>query len=356
MILINEVISPVRHSIVLSDLESITSSYSIPWSQLTNKTVLITGAAGFLAAYMVETLLFLNESLQLNVKVIAVVRNRNNYMQRFNHCFRRPDLICIEQDISLPLQVSMKIDFIIHAASQASPKYYSKDPVGTLTANVLGTAQLLELARKNNVAGFLFFSSAEIYGEATHVPTSESDYGYLDPLEVRSCYAESKRMGENMCVSWHHQYGVPTKIVRPFHTYGPGMKLDDGRVYADFVADAVIGRDIVLKSDGLARRSFCYLADATAGFWLVLLNGANAQAYNIGNPECEISISNLAHLIAGLYPTKRMSVIFEHRTESERYIQSNISVTCPDIIKARNIGWSPLTSLENGFRKTIESY
>ena len=348
--------SSVRHKIVLSDLESITSSYSIPWSQLRDKTVLITGAAGFLAAYMVETLLFLNETQHLNVRVVAVVRNRNNYMQRFNHCLRRPDLICIEQDINLPLQVNMKIDFIIHAASQASPKYYSKDPVGTLTANTLGTAQLLELARKNNVAGFLYFSSAEIYGEASHVPTSESDYGYLDPLEVRSCYAESKRMGENMCVSWHHQYGVPTKMARPFHTYGPGMRLDDGRVYADFVADAVVGRDIVLKSDGLARRSFCYLADATAGFWIVLLNGANAQAYNIGNPEGEISISDLAHLVAGLYPIKHMSVIYEHRSESEQYIKSNISVSCPDITKAINIGWSPLTSLENGFRKTIESY
>lgn len=345
-----------RHPIVTADLEWLTSQYSIPWHNLRGKSVMITGAAGFLAAYMVETLLFLNETQQLNVTVIAVVRNRKGFTQRFNHHLKRPDLICIEQDISSPLHIDRRVDFIIHAASQASPKYYATDPVGTLSANTLGTAQLLELARINQVEGFLYFSSAEVYGEAARVPTAESDYGFLDPLAVRSCYAESKRMGENMCVSWHHQYGVPAKIVRPFHTYGPGMRLDDGRVYADFVADVVNERDIVLKSDGLTRRSFCYLADATAGFWMVLLGGANAQAYNIGNPDGEISIRDLASLVAGLYPEKYISVKFEHRKESEGYLPSQISVTCPDITLAKSIGWSPATSIENGFRKTIESY
>jgi nucleoside-diphosphate-sugar epimerase len=345
-----------RHTIVIADLELLTSQYSIPWHNLRSKTVIITGASGFLAAYMVETLLFLNETQQLNVMVIAVVRNRNGFTQRFNHYLKRPDLICIEQDISSPLQVDRKIDFIIHAASQASPKYYATDPVGTLSANILGTAQLLGLARNCHSEGFLYFSSAEVYGEAARVPTAESDYGYLDPLAVRSCYAESKRMGENMCVSWHHQYGVPAKIVRPFHTYGPGMRLDDGRVYADFVADVVNGRDIVLKSDGLTRRSFCYLADATAGFWMVLLSGANAQAYNIGNPDGEISIRDLAHLVAGIYSDRHISVRLEQRKESESYLSSKISVTRPDITLAKELGWSPITSLENGFRKTIGSY
>jgi nucleoside-diphosphate-sugar epimerase len=337
-------------------MEFITRGNSIPWDKLRNKTVLITGASGFLAAYMVETLLFLNDTQQLNIMVVAVVRNSNLFTKRFNHHLNRPDLICINQDITLPLQLDRKIDFIIHAASQASPKYYAIDPVGTLSANTLGTAHLLDLAKTHKVEGFLYFSSAEVYGEASHVPTAESDYGYLDPLAVRSCYAESKRMGENMSVSWHHQYGVPAKIVRPFHTYGPGMKLDDGRVYADFVADIVNGRDIVLKSDGLTRRSFCYLADATAGFWTVLLCGANAQAYNIGNPDGEISIRDLANLVAMLYPEKHISVIFEHRNEADTYLASKILVTCPDITLAKCLGWNPITSIKNGFHKTIESY
>lgn len=352
----SKIVNVCRHPILTADLEFLTSHYIVPWQVLCGKTVIITGAAGFLAAYMVETLLFLNETQDLNVMIIAVVRNRKGFDKRFGYCMERTDLICIEQDINSPFQIDRRVDFIIHAASQASPKYYATDPVGTLSTNTLGTAQLLELARSHQVKGFLYFSSAEVYGEAARVPTSESDYGYLDPLKVRSCYAESKRMGENMCVSWHYQFGVPAKIVRPFHTYGPGMKLDDGRVYADFVADAVNGRDIVLKSDGLTRRSFCYLADATAGFWMVLLNGVNAQAYNIGNPECEISIRDLANLIAGLDFGKRISLRFEQRKESENYLPSQIAVTCPEISLAKKLGWSPITSLENGFSKTIESY
>lgn len=345
-----------RNTVISADLEQMIDECPELWNKLRGKTVMITGAAGFLAAYMVETLMYLNETQALNATALAVVRNKRKLENRFPHFRERPDLICIEQDIRDPVRLDRKVDFIVHAASQASPKYYSLDPVGTLTANTLGTAQLLELASRDCVEGFLYFSSAEVYGEASRVPTSESDYGYLDPLLVRSCYAESKRMGENMCVSWHHQYGVAARIVRPFHTYGPGMALDDGRVYADFVSDVVNGRGIVLKSDGLAKRAFCYLADATLGFWMVLLNGENANAYNIGNPEGVISIRDLATMVAGLYPEKNISVRFEQRMDTDNYLSSQIHITCPDIALAKRLGWRPRTSLESGFRKTIESY
>lgn len=345
-----------RNSVISDDLAQMIDQYPVPWQKLRSKTVMITGAAGFLAAYMVETLMYLNEVQALNVTILAVVRNKRRLESRFPHYSGRPELICIEQDIRDPVRPDRKVDFIIHAASQASPKYYAADPVGTLAANTLGTAHLLELAGRDGAEGFLYFSSAEVYGEASRVPTSESDYGYLDPLAIRSCYAESKRMGENMCVSWHHQYGVPARIVRPFHTYGPGMALDDGRVYADFVSDVVHGRDIVLKSNGLAKRAFCYLADATAGFWMVLLSGESARAYNIGNPEGVISMRDLAAILADLYPEKGISVRFEQRKDVENYLSNQISTTCPDITLARGLGWQPHTSLEFGFHKTIESY
>ena len=343
-------------SIVTNDMEWLVEQYPIPWDRLRDKTVMITGAAGFLAAYMVETLMYLNKVRGFGTTVIAVVRNRKRYEARFTQFLGNSELVCIEQDISLPVNLERHVDFIIHAASQASPRYYAVDPVGTLAANTFGTAHLLEMAHQNKVEGLLYFSSAEVYGEASRVPTSEKDYGYLEPLAVRSCYAESKRMGENMCVSWHHQFGVPARIVRPFHTYGPGMSLHDGRVYADFVADVVNSRDIVLKSNGLARRAFCYLADATAGFWMVLLAGEDARAYNIGNPEGVTSVRDLARTVASLFPERNISVRFEQRESEEAYLSTTIQITCPDITLAKNLGWLPSTSIEAGFRKTIQSY
>lgn len=342
--------------IVSEDVAWLVEQYPISWERLRSKTILITGAAGFLAAYMVETALYLNQERDFGITIISIVRSKKRFEARFPHFQKRPELICVEHDVSSPIKLDHKVDFIIHAASQASPKYYAIDPVGTLGANVFGTSNLLELAVQDSVEAMLYFSSAEIYGEAARVPTNESDYGYMDPLAVRSCYAESKRMGENMCASWCHQYGVPARIVRPFHTYGPGMSLVDGRVYADFVADVVHGRDISLKSDGLARRAFCYIADATAGFWMVLLHGENAKAYNIGNPEGMISIRDLAYIIAELFPEKKIAVRFDERPQNEKYLPTLIQVTCPDIKKAKTLGWEPSTSIRTGFRKTIESY
>lgn len=345
-----------RNTIIANDLATITTQYGISWDRLKDKTILITGASGFLAAYMVETLLYLNETRALNTKILAMVRNRKRFEKKFSHAINRSDLICIEQDINESLICEFYPNYIIHAASQASPKYYSTDPIGTLSANTIGTAALLKLAALSKSEGFLFFSSAEVYGQTKIVPTSEIDLGFLNPLSIRSCYAESKRMGENMCASWHHQSGVPTTIVRPFHTYGPSMLLDDGRVYADFVENILNNQPITIKGDGLAQRAFCYVADAVAGFWIVLLNGAHGQAYNIGNPSEETSIKELAHTLAELYPEKNINIIVSTRKTNSTYLESPIIRSCPDISKAKGLGWNPKTSIREGFKKTIESY
>ena len=347
----------MNKKILEEDLESIVSA-NLPWEEFKNSTVLISGANGFLSAYMVETLLYLNTTRYLNIKVIGLVRNREKALVRFSHYKESDDLTFIVQDVCEPINYDDKIDYIIHAASQASPKFYGTDPVGTLNANTLGTHSLLKLAYKNHVKSFLFFSSGEVYGQVddSQVPTKENQYGYLDPTSLRSCYAESKRLGETMCVSWFHQYDVPTKIVRPFHTYGLGMSLDDGRVYADFVADIINNRNIQMKSDGSAIRAFCYIADATVGFFTVLLRGENAQAYNIGNNECEISILNLANTLVNLFPDKKLRVIQKDLPDNTKYLKSNISRNCPDITKARLLNWKPTTSIEEGFTRTIRSF
>jgi UDP-glucuronate decarboxylase len=344
--------------IVEEDLESIIRQ-PLPWEKLAGKTVLISGAGGFIASFMAMALLRLNDvRADRKTKVIGVVRDREKALSRFSGYTGRDDLRILARDIRTRIDIGEGIDYIIHAASQASPRYYGSDPVGTLSANVFGTAGLLESARENRVAGFLFFSSSEVYGRAgeNSAPIREDAYGYLDPLDIRSCYAESKRMGENMCVSWSRQYGVPVKIVRPFHTYGPGLDLEDGRVFADFVSDIVHERDIAVKGSGRARRAFCYLADAVAGFFAVLLKGQNGEAYNVGNDMCEVSITELAHILAELFPEKHLRVVRGTEAESPGYIGSRVERSCPDISKARSLGWEPVTGIKEGFLRTVRSY
>jgi nucleoside-diphosphate-sugar epimerase len=348
----------VRNKVIEEDLEFIVST-KLPWDKMEGANILITGANGFLPAYMIETILFLNDHRFKNkAKVFALARNKGRVLSRFSNYGKRKDLTYIIQDVCSPIKISKKMDFIIHAASQASPKYFGNDPVGTLSANVLGAYNLLEFVRSKKVRGFLFFSSGEVYGEVggKQVPIKEDCYGYIDPTNVRSCYAESKRMVETMCISWFHQYGLPVKIVRPFHTYGPGMRLDDGRVFADFVADVVSGRNIKLNSDGSAIRAFCYLADATLGFFTVLLKGKNGQAYNVGNEEEEISIKDLAYLLADLFSAKKLQVRVNARSKKAGYIKSPIIRNSPDTHKLRNLGWLPHYSLTKGFKRTVESF
>lgn len=357
---VHDSVSRTRHPIVEADLNRIVlESHGFQWSKMEGKTVLVTGANGMLPAYMVESILRFNEvECRKRIKVIALVRNVEKASARFAAYRGRRDLSFIEQDVSEPITVDGHIAFIIHAASQASPKYFGNDPVGTLLPNVQGTYRLLQLARDHQTEGFLYFSSAEVYGQLghDHMATNEQSYGHLDPTALRSCYAESKRMGETMCVCWHHQYGVPTKIIRPFHTYGPGMQVSDGRVFADFVADIVANRNIHLKSAGIAERSFCYLADATSAFFTVMLEGKAGQAYNVGNDNEIVSIRELADTLVSLFPEKQLKVVTETSSPPTGYIQSEVSRHCPDISKIRALGWEPTTSIEDGFRKTVRSF
>lgn len=349
---------PELNQIIKEDLERIYSA-DLPWEKIKNKKILVTGGAGFLASYLVQALLAAGRAHKLNCEVICVVRNPKAAYKRYEFYKNDPALSILQHDISTALPADFPFaDFIVHSASQASPKYYGMDPVGTLRANSVGTMYLLEHAVKSNAQKFLFFSSGEVYGyqEDSSRTIGEDDYGYLDSMSVRSCYAESKRVGETMCASWAKQYKLDVSVVRPFHTYGPGMALDDGRVFADFVSDVVARRDIRIKSDGLAQRPFCYIADATLGFLTILLTGASAQAYNVANPWAEISMKDLAYSLINLFPDWDLGVKFEITNSARDYIKSPIMRQCPSIQKISELGWHPKIGINEGFERTIRSY
>lgn len=347
------------NKIIQEDLQNITAS-NIDWKRFEGKTVLITGANGMLPSYMVLTLLELNKTiLQKPVKVLALVRNELKAKKVFKDVCNDIQLSFIVQDVSKSIQIEEPIDFIIHAASQASPKFYGTDPVGTLNANILGTHNLLNLGLDKKIDSFLMFSSGGVYGEipSEKMPMKESDSGYLNSLNVRNCYFESKRMAENMCVSYASQYDLNAKIVRVFHTYGPNMDLNDGRAFSDFCKNVIESKDIVLHSDGSAQRTFCYVSDAIKAYFLILLNGKKGEAYNVGNQFQEISIKELSETLVNLYPEKKLKVVVDIDPNSITYgkMKSPVKRTVPDISKAMMLGWKPVVSISEGFKRTIDA-
>jgi len=344
--------------IISEDIQAIISE-KIKWDYLRGKTILITGANGFIPSYVIYTLLELNATKFQNQRmmIFALVRNKEKAKKKFASLAIRKDFRLIVSDVSEPVQLNEKIDIIIHAASQASPKYYGTDPVGTLKANTIGTANMLDLARRNSVEKFLYISSGEVYGVLDNSlgVITEANTGNVDITEVRSCYAESKRMGENMCVCWSHQYGFHVNMLRLSHTYGPGVELDDGRVFGDFAGNILRNEDIVLNSDGKAKRSFVYISDMVLGLFMVLFYGEDKHAYNIA-ADSETEILELATMLCRLYPEKRLSVKFNKGTAPTGYIRSASLGAMLSAEKLKRLGWKQKVTIKEGFHRMIESY
>lgn len=328
------------------------------WEMLKGKTVFITGAYGMLPSYMVFMLIYLNELKQesYDIQIVVLVRNEEKLRKKFGEYIDKNYFHVLIGDMSQEICYDGDIDYVVHAASPASSQYYNINPVGVLLPNVLGTYYTLELARKKGVKGYLYFSSGEIYGHVEKEIISEDDGGFLNPTDIRSCYGEGKRISETMCKCWHHQYRVPTFMVRTSHSYGPTMDLEnDKRVFAEFVSNVVNNQNIAIKSDGLAIRSFCYIVDAVLGFFIILLRGEPGEAYNLANEDGRCSIRELGEMLCEMYPEKGLKVCYEqHRVDCMENAQKIHSVYSTK--KLEQIGWKPCFDIRVGFERTIKSF
>ena len=327
-------------------------SQKLEWNKLKNKRIFISGAYGMLSSYIVFFLMYLNIYHNYNVHVIAQGRNFDKAYNRFSEFWENEYFEFTSLNICEKIDYPHKIDYFIHSAGVANPKLYAINPVEVIEPNALGTYYLLDFARNKGCDKFLLFSTGDIYGKVDDPANIKEDsLGKLDSLDIHSCYGESKRLAETLCAAFSREYHVPITITRIGHTYGPTMDIqNDPRSFSSFMRCAVEENDIVMYSDGMAKRPFCYLADAVYGYMLMLLRGEDGEAYNISNSNSFISIAELAQIIADI-SGNRIKIVKKQRTDS---FVENVLNTCNRLAedKLLALGWNCEYDVYQGMMRT----
>tara|TARA_B100000073_G_scaffold61354_3_gene45512 strand:+ start:2440 stop:3372 length:933 start_codon:yes stop_codon:yes gene_type:complete len=301
--------------------------------------ILLTGGAGFIGSHLIEKFI----EKQYNVIVIdnlltGTKKNLEPFLENKNFTF-------VDFDVQNHIEVSQDLDYVLHLASAASPKAYTQHPINTLKAGSIGTINTLGLAKAKN-ARYLLTSTSEVYGDPLISPQPETYWGNVNPNGVRSMYDEAKRFAEAAVASYNRIYDLDTRIVRLFNTYGPKMKINDGRVVTNFISQAINGEDITIYGDGNQTRSFCFIDDTVSGI-IKAMESDSSEVFNIGNPN-EITILQLAEKVVNLTGSKS-EIKFSDLPEDDPMQRK------PDITKANEkLKWFPEVLLEDGLMKTIE--
>ena len=319
------------------DLPEIARELAGHVAALSGRHVLITGATGMLAGYLVDTLAYLNDCgvLASPCRMTLLARSPERARQRLGHLVGRADVEFVFQDVRAPLSVAARADFVVHAAAPATPKDFLGDPLGSLDANTYALRNVLDWARAGAPISILYLSSSEVYGtpDVAAIPTPETYVGRVDPLSRRAYYAEAKRAGETYCRAYHEVHGLPIKIARPFHVHGPGMRLDEGRVVPTLLAMGLSGEPLALDSDGRATRTYGYVSDGTVALLRLLLSEHQGEAFNVGSDRPEVSMLELAQHMAELFG--RNEPVLVGRSPGSRTAQVAPARACPDLSKLR---------------------
>ena len=347
----------IQNELHLQDLATIGSAEFIPWSRLKDTSVLLSGATGMIGSLLVDAILFKDEKEGLGCKVIALGRSAEKAKIRFAHCWDSPFFQFVECDVNkaetMPLDI--RADYVLHLASNTHPVASATDPIGTSTANIIGTQTMLELAVRCKAKRFLFASSNEIYGENRGDTElfDESYCGYIDSNTLRAGYPESKRCGEALCQAYMKQKGVDVVIARLTRSFGPTLLLTDTKALTQFLKNALNKEDIVLKSAGTQYYSYTYAADAVTGLLTVLLKGESGEAYNVADQTCDIQLRDLAKMIADLSGTK---VVFDLPDKTEAAGFSKATKARLDGGRLHQLGWSAQYSILEGLGCTLRVF
>ncbi len=343
------------HPYIYEDIKTIADS-NVNRPCLENKTVLVTGGNGFIAFYLICSMMICNDLYNSNINIIALVRNKENAEKKYGALLKRNDIQLIVQDVCQPIKCS-RADFIIHAASQASAYYFEHDPKGTIDANLTGTLNVLEYAKASKAESTLIVSSLKVYGTVFNGKSkiSETDIGYIDIDNYKNCYAQGKRASETLGCCYAKEYGMNIKIARPAYIYGPA-RIDDDRVWAQFIANVVKKQNILLKSNGAPLRSFCYVTDTAVALLKILTEGTNCIPYNIANPDSDVTIRQFAKAAAEAFPNLGLKLVFANSEDEKEPVPSPMAPT-PEILDAarlNNLGWNPQINLTDGIRRSVK--
>lgn len=344
----------LNHPLYEEDITYV-AGLSLPWDKLQDESLLITGASGLIGSFFTDVLMEQNRKMHLNCKICAIGRDAEAGRERFSEYWESPYFKFVSHDINLPLDGKLDEEFtyVLHLASNTHPVAYARNPISTITTNVLGTQHLLSYAAEHHVGRFVFASSNEVYGENRGDAEffDETYCGYLDCNTLRAGYPESKRCGEALCQAYHRERGIDVVIPRFTRSYGPTMRLSDTKAISQFIRRGVEGQDIVLKSAGNQYYSYTYAADAAAGLLTVMLCGACGEAYNIADSKSDITLKELSHIIADICNT---NVIFEIPDAEEKAGYSTATKARLSGNKVKELGWDMKYDIRAGIERTIK--
>ena len=345
-----------KDAVCQQELEHI-ARCDLDWSAFSHKTVLVTGATGLVGSYAVRTLAAANRIHGCGMTILAMVRSADKARGIYGSLLERGDVALLLGDVRDPIVYDGPVDYIIHGASVTASKEMVTRPVETIATAIGGTEQILKFAVAKQVTSMVYISSMEMYGppDPNLSCVTESDYGRVDVLQVRSCYPEGKRMCECLCAAYAHEYHLPVKIARLAQTFGAGVSTSEGRVFAQFARSLMNGEDIVLHTEGKSYGNYCATCDCVRGLLTILLRGVNGEAYNVANEKTNIRIRDMAQMIADQSGGK-IQVRFDIPEDALQYGYA------PDVKmrlsgdKLRGLGWEPELDLPQMYQQLMASW